>query len=315
MGLPPDADLMRELVKAIRKGDVTLTPGKESGWYDHQVHALETLLLPEKGPEHAKLLLTRSYKARMLEAFKALVTKRRETHSRTAKTAEAPTAMVRPLATVAPRLRVEPCPSYFQRTARAYAFLANFLDATVGESALTSLHGLKEGGERPADLYTELAAMRDLFYGLYLLSCEDIGLRPQFLDDEPVDRDRCEKAAADWLARAREDPDLAADTRVSVPVLIDTDRDVTRLWATLGVRLARLDASYARPPSARPKDGGGDWKPIENHTLAGASYLIPVDEFAEVELRGRRVLNRKELREVCDAHKIREAIVKALQGP
>ena len=34
---------------------------------------LETFLLPEKGNENQKLLLTKAYKKRMLEAFKALL--------------------------------------------------------------------------------------------------------------------------------------------------------------------------------------------------------------------------------------------------
>src|SRR5262249_21845786 len=41
-GLPADADLMRELVRAIRAGKVDLTPKPDSGWYQHQVYALET---------------------------------------------------------------------------------------------------------------------------------------------------------------------------------------------------------------------------------------------------------------------------------
>ena len=73
---------MKELVQAIRSGKVDLTPRENSGWYDHQVYALETMLLPEVGEEHNKLLLTKPYKKRMLEAFAALITKRRETHVR-----------------------------------------------------------------------------------------------------------------------------------------------------------------------------------------------------------------------------------------
>ena len=81
-GLPPGADLMRELIKAIRKGKVDLAPKPSSGWYEYQIYALETFLLPEKGEENPKLLLTKAYKKRMLEAFQALMTKRRETHAR-----------------------------------------------------------------------------------------------------------------------------------------------------------------------------------------------------------------------------------------
>jgi hypothetical protein len=310
--LPPNVDLMRALIERIRSGDVDLSPRKGSGWYDHQVHALETLLLPEKAEESRKLLLTRSYKLRMLEAFKALMTKRRETHVLDfAPTASAPA----PLQNVAPRLRVEPCLSFYLRTARAYAFLAAFLESAVGEDVLKTIHGLREDGERPLDLNTELASMRDLFYGLALISAEDIGLRANLHDDEPVDRDDCERIASDWLAHLREDGDLGVDTRVSVPVFVDPARGVTRLWATLGVRLTRLSASFARAPRIKPReDTAADaWRLVESAQLGTSYYLILVDEFAEVELRGNRVLNRQELRAVCNTQKTKEAIVSALE--
>lgn len=312
-GLPPGVDLMRELVRAIRSGAVDLKPRANSGWYDHQVYALETMLLPERGQERDKLLLTKEYKKRMLEAFKALVTKRRETHVRQLELAGVATSMMVPLEQLQPRLRVEPCPSYYLRTARAYAFLANFLDSAVGAETLGKLHGLKQGGQRPDDLRTELNAMRDRFYGLYLVSAEDIGMKPDLAADENVDAERCYQVATEWLKKITEDADLAVDTRVSVPIFVDGDRGVTRIWATLGVRLAKLEASYARPPHVKPAKGPGEWKKMEAHRLASGHYVIAVDEFAEIELAGLRTLTREELRAVCDREKTKEAIVKALQ--
>ena len=47
--------------------------------------------------------------------------------------------------------------------------------------------------------------------------------------------------------------------------------------------------------------------------LRDRNYLIPVDEFVEVELRGLRVLSREELRQVCDREKTKEAILEALE--
>ncbi|MHC5542068.1 hypothetical protein ACYOEI_27930, partial [Singulisphaera rosea] len=162
-GLPPQADLMRELISAIRSGKVDLTPRKDGGWYEYQIYALETLLLPAKGEESAKLLMTKGYKNRLLEAFKALMTKRRETHVRGAEMGVG--GGVSPvLSSVKPRLRVEPNPSHFLRTARSYAFLAAFLESTLGKPALESLHGLREAGTREPDLHAELRSMRDLFY-------------------------------------------------------------------------------------------------------------------------------------------------------
>lgn len=317
LSIPPDVDLMKELVRRIKSGEVDLTPRADSGWYDRQVYALQTLLLPEMGRESTKLLLTRPYKERMLEAFKALITKRRETHVRQLAEAKSPSAMVRPpTKPITPQLRLEPNATYYLRTARAYGFLANFLEATISVEALGKLHGLEQGGEREPDLRTELQAIRDLFLGCYLAVCEDIGLKPEFDEEESseVDRDRCLQMADDWLKRVDSDPDLAIDTRVSVPISSDPIRRKTRLWTTLGVRLAKLDVSFARPPSMKPVEGEGDWEALRPDQMASTRYLIPVDEFAEVELNGLRVFNRDEFRGLCDEAKTKEAIVRALRS-
>lgn len=318
LGLPADANLMRELISRIRSGEVNLRPAADSGWYDYQVYALETLLLPGRGLEKNKLLLTKTYKRRMLEAFAALITKRRETHVRNLATTK--TAVARPPTGLEPRLRVEPALSYYLRTARAYAFLWDFLTAAIGQEALAELHGLTQDGPRPKTLAEELPWMRDLFYGLYLISAEDIGLttdagqsgqqeEPQLADE--AERQQCYSLAEDWLGRAFDDPDLAVDTRVSVPIYVDRASNVTRLWTTLGVRLCPLTAEYSVPPQVKPAEGEGDWR--EADYVAASDYLLAVDEFAEVELKGVRVLTRDELRAVADEHQTKAAIVRALE--
>jgi len=310
MGVPANVNLMSELIRRIRSGEVDLAPGENDGWYQHQVHALETMLLPSKGQEEDKLLLTAKYKKRLVEAFKALITKRRETHARQVTSAGLETAAPFGEGHVRPRLRIEPCATFYLRTARAYAFLQNFLLATAGEERLAELRGLKKGGDRAVSLAQELDAVRRRFYGFYLLACEDIGMRPQFLEDEAVDQTAAMKAALSWLKGITNDPDLACDTRVSVPIYIDPTRG-TRLWATLGVRLAHLEASYARPPRVRPREGGA-WEEVEAYQLDTSRYVIPVDEFAEFEIPGSNALTRDELRAICDQHKTKEEILSAL---
>jgi hypothetical protein len=172
---------------------------------------------------------------------------------------------------------------------------------------------LKKGGSRPRDLATELHEMRDLYYGLYLVSAEDIGLKPSLTAGENIDTERCYSLAAGWLAKAFTDEELAADTRVGVPVYLDPQRGVVRVWLTLGVRLAKLEASYARPPRLKRANGSADWQEVEAHRLGPSHYLIPVDEFAEVELPGLKVRTREELRAVCDREETKEAILKALR--
>src|SRR5262249_40379462 len=216
------------------------------------------------------------------------------------------------LSKIKPRLRVEPCPSYFLRMGRSYDFVWNFLVATVGEEGLASLHGLKEGGERTRTLLEELHWMRELFYGLHLLSEEDIGMAPARGSDEPVDRAACEAKATEWLASFSKDADLKVDTRVSVPLYFDTVYGRTWLWATIGVRLAKLDVSYARPPKIKPARVSDEWQEVEPHQLEGIQHVIAVDEFAQAEFRGLQPLTRKEFRVICDAYKTKPEIVQAL---
>lgn len=312
-GLPPSANLMNELIRRIRSGEVDLAPGNDGGWYQYQVHALETLLLPSRGEEQEKLLLTAHYKKRLVEAFKALLTKRRETHARQVWDGAATAAMPQPPSEVKPRLRLEPCVTFYLRTARAYAFLEDFLNAAVGRERLTKLRGLREGGERARDLAAELDGMRQLSYGLYVVACEDIGLRPHFLSGELVNEAGVKSYALSWLETCEADTDLALDTRVSIPIHHDPVRGVTRLWATLGVRLAKLEATYATSPEIRPRTGG-EWQRADGigGRMEPSNYVIAVDEFAEIELRGSASLTRKELRKVCDKRKTKERILEAL---
>lgn len=334
MGLPPQTDMMRELIARIRSGEVDLKPRDESGWYDYQAYALEAFVLPEKADGANKLVLTRSYKERSLEAFRALLTKRRETHVRQLESvgcAKSETDMpesVRPDAVI-PRLRVEPSPGYYLRTARAYSFLADYLDAAIGEPGLRSLHGLTESGPRPLDLYAELHFMRDLFYGLYSISAEDTDLKPDVTPGEAARLEACYAVAAAWLPNALNDPDLSADTRVAVPVYVDPVRHRTRLWVTLGVRTAKLNADYAdpaRPPRIKPvkRAASGpsrtqptadeDWSKVESYRLGTSHYLIFGDEFAEVEIHSLSPPTRKEFRAICDQYKTREAVLQAIVG-
>lgn len=315
MGVPAGTNLMNSLIRRIRSGEIDLKPGTEDGWYQYQVYALETMLLPTRGQESEKLQLTANYKKRLVEAFKALMTKRRETHARQLSTTVGAPAPPPPRAgEVRPRLRIEPCPTFYLRTARAYAFVQNLLLTTAGEQRLANLRGLKRDGTREANLAEELEAIRLRSYGFYLISCEDIGMKPQLADDEPIDQAWAKTVALEWLKGLEENADLVCDTRVSVPIYVDRLRGRTRLWATLGVRLSPLKAEYARPPKLRPEKDKGPWQDAQSQQLGPAEYLIPVDEFAEFELAGSTTMTREEFRALCDRHKTKEEILEALTG-
>lgn len=312
-GLPSGANLMAEMIAAVSSGKVDLSPGKNDGWYQHQVFALETMLLPSKGQEEQKLLLNRSYKERLVEAFKALVTKRRETHVRGIDVAASSEAAPFNELGFRPRLRVEPCVTYYLRTARAYGFVQNFLASVAGDDTLAELHGLTANGTRESSLKDELESVRQRAYGCYLISCEDIGLRPELTEGELADPGEAKQLALDWLENLSSNPDLKCDTRVAVPIYHDPLKQTTRIWVTLGVRQAKLTATYARPPMVR-NEAEPDWKTPKSYQLNSGDFLIAVDEFAEVTIPGLTCPNREELRKLCDEKKTKEAIVGALQN-
>ena len=82
-------------------------------------------------------------------------------------------------------------------------------------------------------------------------------------------------------------------------------------------RFALLDASYARAPKVRPLDEEAEDRALrdpESWQLGVSHLVIPVDEFAEFEVDGSNALTRSELRTLCEEHKTKEAILKAMSA-
>ncbi len=305
-GVPPGVDMMNELVKAIQNGTIDLAPKPETGWYGRQVYALETFLLPSKGEEHSKLLLTENYKKRLLEAFKAIITTQRETHVRQLEIS----AGSEKVHHFTPVLRVEPGCTYFLRSALAYAFLKEFLASSVGQATLQSLYGLTETGTRDKDVWSELEYMRALYHGMYLVAAEDIGMKPtRSPAGWPSASDK--SIAETWLSGWSSDPDLLVDARVSVPMY--AGGAYTRMWGTFGIRLCHLYVSYATPPRFH-YSGSQDWIQVDSTECDTAKYLIPILEFGEFQLTGNHTLTRQEFRSICDRYATKEEIVKALEA-
>jgi hypothetical protein len=247
-----------------------------------------------------------------------MITRRRETHLRGLGVSRDLT-IAPPPKRVRPRLRVEPAPTYYLRTARAYAFVGNLLNATFG-AELENMYGQREIwtygqirqkklSERDDDLATELAFMRRLLYGLYLVSCEDIGMKPELAPGEKVDLRACKQAALNWSQTFRRDPDLKPDARVCVPVHVDREGRA-KFWAVAGVRLARLEAEYVHPPSIR--EPGGKWSKADPGSLGKSTYLIPVDAFAAFTLKGA-ALARREFWDALAMAGTRDAFLEAIR--
>jgi len=311
-------NLLEVLIDAIRTGAVDLAPAPDAGWYDYQLYALETLLLPDRGPENQHLLLTAGYKKKLIESFKAILIQNRETHVKQLSFGPRGGAIggeaAKPV-DIYPLLPTEPFPTFYLRTARGYRFLKTFLAATLGPATLTNTQRVLETGSRGT---TPLAAELDdriaLLYGLYFLSADAVGMArgEGLLADElaAIDADAASKAARTWLAGWRSDADVMRDPRVIVPVFNDDVGGTTTYWAVIGVKALKARAEFfpGHEPEVTPTSC---WTGnIDHH-----DYMLLVEETAEVRLpTASPPPTRSELRALCDAHATKAAIVTALEA-
>lgn len=309
--------LLDGIIRKIQSGDLDLAPRAGSGFYDQQLYALETLLVPEKGSESQHLLLTRAYKQKLVDTFKSLLIQTRETHVKQVGivTTRSTAFVSEPIEfTVYPKLVVEPLPTFYLRTARAYRFVQGVLSAALGPEFLEGTARLLEDGSRfDRPLAQELADKQRLLYGLHAVSADSIGMATELADDEalafPLNEAR--EAARTWLAGVADDPDVARDPRVSLPVAIDPD-GYGIYWAVVGVKVLHLHASF--PESHRPEVVDAvpncvqkGWAPFEPHLLVEQTIQVrrPPD---------RAPLTREEFRALCDEHDTADAIAAAFEA-
>lgn len=316
-GVPSGVNLMDELIDAIREGRIDLEPDPDSGWYDYQTYALETLLLPERGGESQHLLLTAAYKKKLMDTFRSILTQNRETHVRQLETGGSMATAVPPTRSdIYPLFPVEPFPTFYLRTARAYRFLGTYLAAVLGPDFLAHVRRETEDGTTGAEtLDAELRAKAALLYGLHDLAADAVGMAPELLPEETAEFPEadCRAAAQAWLANWRADADVARDPRVIVPVQIDPATGDVVYWTIPGVRAIKARAEFVEgyePRDVRPVDGdceAGDIVPME--------YYLVVEAFAEVRIPSTTPPpTRDEFRAICDAYDTVEEIVAALEA-
>ena len=306
-------DTMAYIIEAIKAGRLELEPKDDSGWYDYQWYALETLLLPDKAQEAGKLKLSASYKKRLEDAFRTSLTKHRESHikrlpyitlsSSLAAEPEDPEEIE-----IGPEFSAEPTATVYLRYARAYQFLRNALHGVLGQDFLQSLYRSNEGQSAvQLDLDAELRDMALLCYGLYDRLCLEIGQHPDYLPDEMADGDvaAAKSILNDWLGSLDDDPDLARDTRVAVPVATWPDGRI-QYWATGGVRLQRVVYEYEQRPFVTGN--------VEATFVPTYCYL-PTDIFLEFERPSAAPLTRAEFRALCDSYEGEDSLRAALGAP
>ncbi|MGB8354933.1 MAG: HEAT repeat domain-containing protein [Chthoniobacteraceae bacterium] len=296
------------IIDAIQRGKLSLKPVPNSGWYDYQWYALETLLLPERAEEAPKLTLTAAYKKRLEEAFKSSIAKNRETHIK-----QLPEIMMgtmsgdepTPTVEIHPEFSAEPTATVYLRTARAYRFLHTALNGVLGDDTLKSLRRATPGNPDGLNLGDELNRMALLCYGIHHIVSVELGLQPAYLPGEisAAELDEAKQTAAQWLAGAAADPDLARDTRMAAPIAAYPGGAVD-YWATCGIRLQRVKYEYKWEPAVGP-----GVMPV----YVPGYYYLPTDITLEFQKPG--ILTRAEFQRMCDSCMDEASLRRLLDAP
>ena len=283
---------MQFILSEIKSGRISLEPKPDSGWYDYQWYALETLLLPEKAQESAKFKLTPAYQERLQNAFKTGITALRDTHIKHLPVQTLGGRGAFPIkAEIGPEFSVEPTATVYLRLARSYRFLQTALSRVLGEELLRHI---RRTPTAPA-LDKELSDMALLLYGLYEHLCLEIGQRPKYHESElsTTASSEAREKAANWLATLSSDADFSLDTRIIVPIAYDPVTAKTSYWAIAGIRLEQVRYQYEEEPEVRTGD------PV----FVPTRYYLPTPIFVELEQDGALSLNSAGFRVMCDRAK------------
>jgi hypothetical protein len=314
--IPEGFNLLDELVKKIQEKAVDLTPRADSGWYAHQIYALEPFVNPESMPEAKKLYFGEKYKKELIDLFKASLALTRETHIKQLeipKPGAAPYDRSIPVIEIYPELSAEPIATYYLRRAKSYRFVREFLESTFSDGTLKDTRRLTALGRVSRPLSEELREMEFLFYGVYQVVAEEIGmdLSAQLLERSKAEREADKKLAREWFGQITEDPDAGADNRMMVPVFYDFVRQKTKVWVVLGYSVKPLSIWFKNEPQAEVLDAKGK-KAQAKLKFQGTqkSLIYPVS----AEIYVKTIMNRDEFRALCDKYKTPSAILNALKN-
>jgi hypothetical protein len=319
--IPDGFDLMDELIRRVKSGELSLKPDSDSGWYDRQTWSIEALLRPGTCPEKARLKLGRGYQEHLDDLFRSTLALARETHVKQAMLGAAG-GLPPPAMKVRPQLTVEPLPTMYSRRADSYRFVRSVLYVAFGSSADT-MHRLTADGPVEATLAHELADMTRLFDGAAAAAKRELGIEAP--DDGTA------KHFAEW--RIASDPDLSKDARMMVPVFYDRGRQKMKVWVFLGWKTLPLTVGYEKPPKLVDRACAEADAPVADDRLSqlrrkfrktekrspeppeirfeSAGYRVATPVMAEAYVT--QLLDRDEFRRHCDRYASKDRIVSNLR--
>jgi hypothetical protein len=304
--VPPGFDLIGELIARVGDGRLSLATTDGSGWYDHVLHALAPLVVPDRTPEATKLRLAEDYRDDLRQLFRSLLGAARESH---VKQIESPAAGGCPLV-VRPHLTFEPLAEHYRRRANSYRFVRERLTAALGEDVLLSRSRLTPRGETGVPLLDEMIAMEQLFTGAWAIVLDELGIAPEIKERVRPWVLSAKAAARSWVSSHRNDPDLAEDVRVMVPMFKDIGRDEFHVLAVIGYEQRNLKVSFVERPEVTVRYGRG--RAVE-HDIYWYESSYPLARPVTITCRAKRLLDRTQFRALCDREVTAVAIRSAIE--
>ncbi|SIN80705.1 hypothetical protein SAMN05444166_0986 [Singulisphaera sp. GP187] len=307
--VPPDFDLIGELIARVTDGRLSLAVTEESGWYDYILNALEPLLVPDHVPEASRLELAEDYRIDLQQLFRSLLGTARESH---VKQWEMAAAGACPFV-ISPHLTLEPLADHYRRRAESYRFVRERLVALLGENALLSWNRATPGGETGVPLLDEIHLMEQLFAGAAAIVQDELGIDPEPATETGDRRwlTAAKAKARSWIASHRDDPDLREDVRMMVPLFKDIEREEFHVLAVVGYEQRNLKVGFVERPDVTVRDGQGRMVELE---IQWSDAIYPLARPVTMTCRTKRLLDRSEFRELCDREITMAAIRSALEG-
>lgn len=308
--IPEGFSLIDRLVDAIQQEAISLRPGEDSGWYDHQVYALEPLVIPHQMPESRHVFLAEDYKKEMIALFKAAIALTRETHVKQLESPLCGSAGPPPRSIdIFPEVHLEPHAELFLRRGKAYTFIKEVLRDMFSEAELRKIRRIRPAGSPDRSLWEELADMEALFYGAYAIISRELGMNPQETEGRNSQADM--DFAFRWIFSFHQDPDIRTDGRMMVPLFYDIGRGKTKVWVFLGYRLEKLGIHFASRLKAEIATLSGD--PIDaNLEYHGIQRPLIVPVSAEIYVN--RIFNREEFQKMCNRYRNQSKILHVLEN-
>lgn len=266
-----------EFFAAVRAGQCQLAPGPSSGFYIHQLHALEPLLRPDACPEASMREVDSDYVAALERLAGAHLFMARETHVKQLDLA--PTMAARAQVTwVRPDIKVEPLPSFYARLADSFRFLRTVVEEGWGAEGMAAPRRRESGpaAASVAESIDEAVELCEMAARVSRRELEGAAGHPEVTDGRA-------RLFALWA-----DPDATGDARGMVPVGVTLDGAVRVLvfagWEvhTLLIKLVSLPQLPA------------------GAALGGIGFPLPVPVVREALVAPSALLDRGEMRKRCD---------------